>query len=82
MLVVLPTTLRPHRERPRNCRAIDKRDELPPSHSITSSARTRSAGGIALSSSFAVLRFTNSSKFRGCSIGSSLSFAPFAMRAT
>src|SRR5262249_40579087 len=36
--------LRARHERPR-CRAADKRDELAPSHSITSSARARSVGG-------------------------------------
>ena len=38
--------LRARRERPRRRRAAEQRDELAPSHSITSSARARSVGGI------------------------------------
>src|SRR5262245_50168431 len=34
--------LRPRRERPRRCRTAEKRDELAPFHSITSSARGHS----------------------------------------
>src|SRR6516162_4239711 len=37
--------LRPRRERPR-CRTAEKRDELAPVHSITSSARSRNGSGI------------------------------------
>src|SRR5262245_36505880 len=37
--------LRPRRERPRGCGA-EERDEVAPSHSITSSARASSVGGI------------------------------------
>ena len=47
--------LRARRERPRR-RAAKKRDELAPSHSITSSARASSIGGISRPSAFAVLR--------------------------
>jgi hypothetical protein len=36
--------LRPRRERPRSCRAAEKRDEFASPHSITSSARASSAG--------------------------------------
>src|SRR5258708_6039924 len=43
-------------ERPRGCRAADKRDEFAASHSITSSARSRSDSGIVSPSALAVLR--------------------------
>ena|SRR5215813_4603986 len=39
-------------------RAADERDELAPSHSITSSARNRSVGGIVIPIAIAVFRFT------------------------
>src|SRR5262249_77638 len=42
-------------------RAADQRDELAPFHSITSSARASSAGGISRPSGFAVLRLMTSS---------------------
>ena len=38
------TLLRPRRDRPRNCRAADKRDELAELHSIASSASASIAG--------------------------------------
>src|SRR5262249_760507 len=47
--------LRPHRERPRSS-AAEQRDELAASHSITSSARASSVGGISTSKAFAVAR--------------------------
>src|SRR5262245_9414953 len=47
--------LRARRERPRG-RAADERDELAPSHSITSSARASSVGGTSRPSDLAVLR--------------------------
>jgi hypothetical protein len=37
--------LRMRRERPRRCRTTEQRNELAPSHSITSSARASSVGG-------------------------------------
>src|SRR5262249_56349306 len=37
--------LRPCRQRPRYRRAAEERDEMPPPHSITSSARASSVGG-------------------------------------
>src|SRR5262249_54192245 len=52
--------LRARRERPRR-RAAEQRDELPASHSITSSARASSVGGTPMSSALAVLRFITSS---------------------
>src|SRR5262249_16364318 len=52
--------LRPHRKRPCH-RAAKERDELAPLHSITSSARTSRAVGIARPSALAVLRLMNNS---------------------
>ena len=46
--------LRARRERPCDCRTAEKRDELAPSHSITSSARARSVGGMSRFSERAV----------------------------
>src|SRR5439155_8126844 len=45
--------LRARGERPRSRRAAEQRDELTPSHSITSSARARSVGGTVSPSAFA-----------------------------
>ena len=42
----------------------DPRDKLPPPHSITSSARARSVGGIARPASLAVLRLIARSNLR------------------
>src|SRR5260221_653721 len=47
---------RPQRERPCAGRTAETRDELPPPHSITSSARARSAGGTVMPSALAVFR--------------------------
>src|SRR5262250_3198868 len=49
----LARLLRPRRERPR-CRAAEQRDELAPSHSITSSARPSTEAGSSRPSAFAV----------------------------
>ena len=57
--------LRPRRERPRCRRAAEQRDELAPPHSITSSARASSEGGISRPSALAVLRLMTSSYFVG-----------------
>ena len=67
--------LRACRERSRR-RAAEQCDELAPRHSITSSARSRSVGGIVIPISIAVFRFTASSNLEGCSIGSSAGFVP------
>jgi uncharacterized caspase-like protein len=48
--------LRARRERPRRHRAAEQRDEVPPFHSITSSARASSVGGTSRPSAFAVVR--------------------------
>src|SRR5262245_53824068 len=67
--------LRARRERPRR-RASEQRDELPPLHSITSSARSRIAVGNTIPSLFAVLRLMTSSNFVGNSAGTSPGFEP------
>src|SRR5262249_45965513 len=67
--------LRARRERP--CRhAAEKRDELAPVHSITSSARASTVCGTSKPRTFAVIKFTARSILVGCSTGSSLGFAP------
>src|SRR5262245_48768269 len=52
--------LRPCRERPRGHRT-EERDEVAPRHSITSSARASSVGGISRPSALALLRLITSS---------------------
>src|SRR5262249_17620125 len=71
----LPALLRAHGERPR-CRAAEKRDEVAPPHSITSSARARSVGGTSRPSALAVVRLMRRSNLVGCSTGISAGFAP------
>src|SRR5262249_52258261 len=56
--------LRARRERPR-CRAAEQRDELPPLHSITSSARCWKNKGTSMPSAVAVLRLITSSNLVG-----------------
>src|SRR5262252_1234487 len=51
----LARRLRARRERPCCCRTTDPRDELPPPHSITSSARLSSDAGTSMPRAFAVL---------------------------
>src|SRR5216683_215011 len=68
------------RKRPRHCRAAEKRDELAPFHSITSSARTRIDVGIVMPSAFAVLRLTISSTLVACWTGKSAGFSPLRIR--
>src|SRR5262249_47211754 len=50
--------LRARHERRSDRRAAEQRDELAPSHSMTSSARSRIEGGTARPSALAVLRLT------------------------
>src|SRR5262249_55201806 len=72
------------RARPRAGCAAEQRDELAPlhlrGHSITSSARTSSDGGIVRSRAFAVLRLTTNSNFVGRSMGRSVGLLPLRMR--
>src|SRR4029453_8819480 len=67
--------LRPRSERPRDRRA-EQTDELAPLHSIASSARARSVGGISRPSTLAVVRLMMRSNLVGCSTGMSAGFAP------
>src|SRR5262245_9326890 len=77
----LPQLLRTRLERP--CRrGAEQRDELAPLHSITSSARASTAGGISRPSAFAVFRLITSSYFVGACTGRSAGFSPLRMRST
>jgi hypothetical protein len=68
------------RERPRR-RATDERDERSaPPHSITSSARASSVGGISRPSALAVCRLMTNSNFVDCSTGRSAGFSPLRIR--
>src|SRR5262245_31614011 len=58
--------LRTRSERPSCRRAAEKRDELSPLHSITSSARASSAGGTVSPSAFAAFKLIRSSNLDGC----------------
>src|SRR5215469_9201739 len=69
------------RERPRG-RAAEKRDELAPFHSITSSARTRIPVGNSMPIALATLRLITSSNFDACSTGRSAGLVPLSTRAT
>src|SRR5215467_12409443 len=60
----------------RPCRNVHCADELPPSHSMTSSARARIEGGTVRPSASAVFRLTTSSNRVGCWTGRSAGFAP------
>src|SRR5215211_6046995 len=62
-------------QRPRRS-AAESQDERAPPHSITSSARTRSVGGIVRPRVFAVFALMTSSNLVGCSTGSSPGFSP------
>ena len=57
-------------------RAAEKRDELAPPHSITSSAIESSAGGTSMPSARAVCRLMTNSNLVDCSTGRSAGFAP------
>src|SRR5262249_35939593 len=74
--------LRTRRERQCRGRAAEQRDELAPVHSITSSARASSVGGISRPSAFAVLRLITSSYLVGACTGRSAGFSPLRMRST
>jgi len=81
----LARLLRPRRERPRRC-ATEQRDELAPlhlrGHSITSSARASSVGGMLRSMAFAVARLITRSNFVAISTGRSAGFSPLRIRPT
>src|SRR5262249_28269205 len=67
--------LRARRERPRSG-AAEKRHELAPFHSITSSARASSVGGTSRPSVLAVLRLMISSNLVDWTTGRSAGFSP------
>src|SRR5262249_45246237 len=71
--------LRMRRQRPRP-RAPDKRDELAPLHSITSSAVVSSEGGTVRPSILAVGWLMTNSNLLDCTTGISATFAPLRMR--
>src|SRR5215216_2690341 len=62
---------RPDEREPAECA-----DDMPPLHSITSSARPSSGSGKARPSALAVLRLMTSSTFVGCCTGSAAGRAP------
>src|SRR5262249_36501809 len=74
--------LRARGERPDGSRAAEQGDERATFHSITSSARASSVGGISRPMAFAALRLIVSSNFVGCSIGRSVGLAPCKIRLT
>src|SRR5215204_6425944 len=57
-------------------------NELPPSHSITSSARPRKVGGISRLMAFAVATLITSSNFVGCATGNVAGSAPLRILST
>src|SRR5262245_21131121 len=73
--------LRVRRERHRR-RAADERNELPPYHSITSSAQAISEGGTTMPTAWAVARLTLSRNRVGCSTGTSAGAAPLRILST
>src|SRR5215217_8389139 len=68
------------RRKQRRRRAGKSREDLAPPHSITSSARVRSVGGMVRSSAFAVFRLTAVSNLVGVCTGRSPGAAPRRMR--
>src|SRR5215211_1435968 len=67
-------------ERPRGSGARENCDDLPPPHSITSSARARSVAGIVRLSALAVFRFITSSCLVGACTGKSAGYSPLRIR--
>src|SRR5262249_54325510 len=68
--------LRACRERPRGCCTAEQRDELPPSHSISSSASNWIELGTSMPSALAVCMLITNSNFVDCRTGRSAGFAP------
>ena len=73
--------LRPRRKRPRGY-AAEQRDDLAPSHSITSSAMASNDAGTVRPSVFAVLRLITSTNLVGSWTGRSAGLAPLRIRST
>ena len=69
--------LRARRKRASGRRTAEQRDELAALHSITSSARASSVGGISSLSALAVLRLMTRSNLTGNRTGRSPGFSPF-----
>src|SRR5262249_4502537 len=75
--------LRAHYQRPRRCRAAEKRDNVaPPDHSITSSAANSSSSGTSMPSALAVVRLMTNLNLVGRCTGRSPTLAPLRMRST
>jgi hypothetical protein len=74
--------LRARRQRPGCHRAADERDEFAASHSMTSSARTSSDGGMVSPSAFAVLLLMTNSNRVASRSGNSLGAVPPRIFAT
>src|SRR4029077_2877714 len=67
--------LRSCHHRPRGRSTAEERDEFSPPHSITSSARASSVGGIVRPSALAVFKLRTSSNFVGACTGRSAGFS-------
>src|SRR5262249_21708246 len=78
---LLSGLLRARCERPRR-RPTDERDELAPSHSMTSSAIESGPGGMVSPSDLAVLRLMTKSNLVGCNTGMSSGVWPLRRRPT
>src|SRR5262249_1479194 len=78
----LARLLRARRERPGSGSAAEKRDEIAPLHSITSSGIASRVFGMAMPSALGVLRLTTSSNLVGCTTGISAGFSPLRTRPT
>src|SRR5262245_27086407 len=74
--------LRARRERPRNGRAAEKRYEVAPLHSMTSSARASRLSGTVRPSDLAVFRLIANSYLVGACTGRSAGFSPLRIRST
>src|SRR5262249_16615612 len=78
----LTCLLRARGKRPCDRRAAEQRDERAPLHSITSSARAMSVGGISRPRARAVLRLITNSNLVDCWTGRSDGFAPLRILST
>ena len=74
--------LRAQRQWPRERRATNKRNELPPSHSITSLAWARSRGGTVSPKALAVFKLITNSNLVGCSTAKSAVLVPLRILST
>src|SRR6202044_156458 len=70
---------RSHRPQQRHRRAAEKRNDLAPPHSITSSARASSVGGISTPSERAVFKLRMNSNLVACRTGRSAGLVPLRM---